>query len=62
MPDGRYMVTVAEGLYVWDLGYDSTVDCKLVASVGQGNYFWFLVVQATPDGKGLVILTMTSYK
>ena len=60
VPGGRYMVTAGEGLYVWDLGYVSTVDCKLVASVGLENEFQFLVVQATPDGKGLVILT--SYK
>jgi hypothetical protein len=62
VPGGRYLVTAGDGLYLWDLGYVSTVDCKLVASVqvGLGDYFSFLEVQATPDGKGLVILT--SYK
>jgi hypothetical protein len=57
VPGGRYLVTAGNGLFVWDLGYVSTVDCKLVASVGQGNDFEFCTVQATPDGKGLVILT-----
>jgi hypothetical protein len=57
VPGGRYLVTAGDGLFVWDLGYVSTVDCKLVASVGLQDYFEFLVVQTTPDGKGLVILT-----
>ena len=57
VPGGRYLVTAGVGLYVWDLGYVSTVDCKLVASVGLGDKFSFLEVQATPDGKGMVILT-----
>ena len=57
VPGGRYLVTAGNGIFVWDLGYASTVDCKLVASVGQGRDFEFCMVQATPDGKGLVILT-----
>ena len=57
VPGGRYLVTAGDGIFVWDLGYSSTVDCKLVASVGVGESFEFLVVQATPDGKGLVILS-----
>ena len=57
VPGGRYLVTAGKGLFVWDLGYVSTVDCKLVASVELGDYFKFLVVQATPDGKGLVIVS-----
>jgi hypothetical protein len=57
VPGGRYLVSAGVGLYLWDLGYVSTVDCKLVASVGLGDEFVFLEVQATPDGKGLVILT-----
>jgi len=56
VPGGRYLVTAGDGLSVWDLGYVSTVDCKLVASVGLGKHFRFLMVQATPDGRGLVIL------
>ena len=57
VPGGRYLVIVGDGLFVWDLGYVSTVDCKLVASVGLGDDFEFCMVQATPDGKGLVILS-----
>jgi hypothetical protein len=57
VPGGRYLVTAGNGLFVWDLGYVSTVDCKLVASVGLGDDFDFCEVQVTPDGKGLVILT-----
>ena len=60
VPGGRYLVIASNGIFVWDLGYVSTVDCELVASVGLGDKFKFLVVQATPDGMGLVILT--SYK
>ena len=58
VPGGRYLVTADNGLHVWDLGCVSTVDCKLVASVGLGNAFEFLDVQATPDGMGLVILSV----
>ena len=57
VPGGRYLVTAGNGLFVWDLGYVSTVECKLVASAGLGDNFEFCVVQATPDGKGLVILS-----
>ena len=57
VPGGRYLVTGGKGLFVWDLSYVSTVDCKLVASVELGDYPDFYAVQATPDGKGLVILS-----
>ena len=58
VPGGRYLVTAGDGLSVWDLGYVSTVDCKLVASVELGDgFFGGCMVQATPDGKGLVILS-----
>ena len=57
VPGGRYLVTVGKGIFVWDLGYVSTVDCKLVASAGLGDYFEYCMVQTTPDGKGLVILS-----
>ena len=60
VPGGRYLVTAGKGLSVWDLGYVSTVDCKLVASIEFGDYFEFFAVQPTPDGKGLIILS--SYK
>ena len=57
VPGGRYLVTAGNGLSVWDLGYVSTADCKLVASAGLSDHFEFCVVQATPDGMGLVILS-----
>ena len=56
VPGGRYLVTAGNGIFVWDLGYNSTVDCKLVASV-DNRKFKIWMVQATPDGKGLVILS-----
>jgi hypothetical protein len=58
VPGGRYLVTAGRyDLFVWDLGYVSTVDCKLIASVDNSDYE-FCMVQATPDGKGLIL---TSY-
>jgi hypothetical protein len=57
VPGGRYLVSSGEGLLVWDLGYVSTAECKLVSSVRPDDDFKFCVVQATPDGNGLVILT-----
>ena len=50
-------MTAGIGISVWDLGYVSTFDCKLVASAGLTDDFEFCMVQATPDGKGLVILS-----
>ena len=56
VPGGRYLVTAGRNLSIWDLGYVSTVDCKLVASVDLEGYCHFFEVQVTSDGKGLVIL------
>ena len=56
VPGGRYLVTAGDSLSVWDLGYVSTVDCELVASVKLERYCHFFEVQATPDGMSLVIL------
>ena len=56
VPGGRYLVGAGKGIFVWDLGYDSIVDCKLVASVELGGEFQLFKVHTTPDGKGLVIL------
>jgi hypothetical protein len=57
VPGGRYLVTAGIGLVVWDLGYVPTVDCKLVASAALGDEFVCCLVQVTPDGNGLVILS-----
>ena len=59
VPGGRYLVISGFDLFVWDLGYDSIVDCKLVASVELGDDFQLFEVQTTPDSMGLVI---SSYK
>ena len=60
VPGGRYMLVAAKNcLFVWDLGYVSNAYCTLIASVElEGGYHYELVcmVQATPDGMGLVIL------
>ena len=61
VPGGRYLVTAGYGLSVWDLGYVSSVDCKLVASVKLRENFGPCLVQATPDGMGLVILSSSHY-
>jgi hypothetical protein len=35
VPGGRYLVSYSPGsISVWDLGYTSSADCKLIASVG----------------------------
>lgn len=56
VPGGRYLVVNSStGICVWDLGYTSNTDCKLLASVGlQGESSSFLV-NTTSDGMGLVI-------
>ena len=59
VPGGRYLVgscPVADKLGVWDLGYSSTADCKLITSIYSGDHLGG--VQATPDGMGLVIYTL----
>jgi hypothetical protein len=60
VPGGRYLVTAGNGLSVWDLGYVSTVDCKIVASVELRDNS-VCMVQATPDGMGLVILSSSTF-
>ena len=67
VPGGRYLVILApSGISVLDLGYASSDDCKLIASVGvdrtsSGGYAnWDFKVQATPDGMGLTIFTNIS--
>ena len=61
VPGGRYLVSAGSGISIWDLGYDSTADCKLVASkeYEHCDSFDTCTAQATSDGKGLVILCTT---
>ena len=57
VPGGRYLVISApESISVLDLGCTSNSNCKLIASVEppEGEYET-CIVQATPDGMGLVI-------
>ena len=68
VPGGRYLVRFAPGgISVLDLGYASSDECKLIASVGfdrmySGGYAHrHFRVQATPDGTGLTIFTRNLY-
>ena len=58
VPGGRFLVTAGLGLFVWDLGYVSTFDCKLVASVALGYNFRRHVV--TSPLSGLVLISGSS--
>ena len=63
VPGGRYMVSYSivlegHGISVWDLGYTSSANCKLIASVRlEGRYDTWneFRVQGTPDEMGLTI-------
>jgi hypothetical protein len=61
VPGGRYLVSSSDNndISVLDLGYTSSADCKLIASVGPESWgSWNnCIVQATPDGMGLIILS-----
>ena len=58
VPGGRYLVSSShDGISVWDLGYTSNVDCKLIASVDPGVGSRDCMFQATPDGMGLIIFS-----
>ena len=56
VPGGRYLVSSShEVISVLDLGYTSSADCELIASVGLDGGYKEFIVQATPDGMGLII-------
>ena len=56
VPGGQYVVSSApERISVLDLGYNSSSDCKLIASVEPEGDYNTCLVQATPNGMGLVI-------
>jgi hypothetical protein len=59
VPGGRYLVSSSpDCISVLDLGYTSSADCKLIASVGlEGRSSDTCLVQATPDGMGLTIFS-----
>jgi hypothetical protein len=61
VPGGRYLVNSSpKEISVLDLGYTSSADCKLIASLrlefSLKAESITCLVQATPDGMGLVIL------
>ncbi|KAF8801190.1 hypothetical protein BYT27DRAFT_7342089 [Phlegmacium glaucopus] len=63
VPGGRYMVVYSRnGLGIWDLGYMSSADCKLIALLGPEASSHLGDVHATPDGMGLVIFLLRRYK
>jgi hypothetical protein len=56
VPGGRYLVRSSpDAISVLDLGYSSSSDCKLIASVVPEGGSHARGVQATPDGMGLAI-------
>ena len=56
VPGGRYLVSSSpDNISILDLGYTSSADCKLIASVGPEGGSNTCLVQPTPDGMGLVI-------
>ena len=61
VPGGRYMVISSpkSNISVLDLGYTSSSDCKLIASVELPVRYRCrsLIAQATSDGMGLTILS-----
>ena len=66
VPGGRYVVGHSSGsddnISILDLGYTSSADCRLIASVGGEDVYlrWSQFrVQTTPDGMGLTIYSAT---
>ena len=58
VPGGRYLVVSSrDSISVLDLGYTSSADCRVIASVGVECNFK-CKVQATADGMGLVIFSI----
>ena len=55
VPGGRYLVIHSDNIFVLDLGYTSTADCKLIASASAESVCDNFIVHTTPDGMGLAI-------
>ena len=56
VPGGRFLVCFSrDDISVLDLGYTSSADCKLIASVRPEGGCDTCIVQATPDDMGLAI-------
>ena len=57
VPGGRYLVSYSPGgVCVWDLGYTSNDDCKVLASVGPDGGTSSCMVHATSDSMGLIVI------
>ena len=58
VPGGRYLVSYSDvNISVLDLGYTSSADCNVIASVGLEGDDKDVIVQATSDGMGLIIFS-----
>ena len=58
VPGGRYLVSCSRnGIFVWELGYTSNSNCKLIASLEVEHGSFSHLIQATPDGMGLIIFS-----
>ena len=56
VPGGRYLVRYSSGgLCVWDLGYTSNADPKLLASLRRYGGIYVLGINTTSDRTGLII-------
>ena len=57
VPGGRYLVSYSlHGLCIWDLGYSSNVDPKLLASLGPNTGAYSCGINTTSDRMGLIIV------
>ena len=57
VPGGRYLVSCSlDGICVWDLGYTSNADPKLLASLGPSVGARSIWINTTSDRLGLIIM------
>ena len=57
VPGGRYLVGYSlEGICIWDLGYTSNADAKLLASLGPNAGAHSFGINTTSDRMGLIIV------
>ena len=62
VPGGRYLVSKSlRGIGVWDLGYTSSAQCKLLASVGWVGGSYLCRTNVTSDGMGLIVVAFSRY-
>jgi hypothetical protein len=56
VPGGRYLVSCSfDRMWVWDLGYTSNADPKLLASLANEEAYFFRI-NTTSDRMGLIII------